>query len=363
MARRLTLRAPIALAAVLALGPAPGALAAPGDGRVTLRLDRGLRGSLKQRGVKLRAARPASRRSGGIINLPVTDGGMERSGKGRLVTQGGIEFAGRGRRATFRNLVLDTAFGKLSGRLDGRRLTLATPFGLSRELHGFAVEVGVRRLALTRSGAAAINARLGIPSLVQAGRRLASATAVSPIAHLPVLGGQAYFAFAPGFAENLKSLNVNVKALGDAWAGGSREAPTVAVTDITGEAAPDFNEGIIRSDGGFALKLFKSSAEVAVHDVRFNFSSSVAAGSITTSFTLPAEARVTRFAEFQLSVTHKNPVTGVLSTPNSPATMTRGLAERLNQVLAGPKGRPSFFVEGEPFAEIAFNLKTRRPRR
>ena len=43
-----------------------------------------------------------------------------------------------------------------------------------------------------------------------------------------------------------------------------------------------------------------------------------------------------------------------------PATMTRAFAERLNEVLAAPKGRPSLFEAGEPFGEIAFNLETRR---
>jgi hypothetical protein len=352
------------LAAVVALGAAtPAGAATTDEGRVTLKLDRGLRGSLMRNGVRVRAATPAEGRGPGVINLPVTDGGMERSGKGRLVTQGGIAFEARGRQAIFRNLVFDTAFGKLSGRLDGLRLVLATPSRLSRQLHGFTVEVGARRMTLTRDGAAAINASLGVPGLVRAGQRLASATSVSPIAHIPVLDGQAYIAFAPAFAAKLKILNVNVKALGDAWSGGSRDAPTVAVTHLAGEAAPDFNEGIIESDGGYAFKRFGSSAEVAVHDVRFNFSNWVAGGSVTSGFTLPAEAGLTRFAEFQLSVTHKNPVTGVLSTPNSPARLTRGFAQRLNRALAEPNGRPGLFVEGEPLAEVAFNLRTRSPRR
>lgn len=347
------------LAAVLALGlSAPVSAATTDKGRVTLKLDRALQGSLKQDGVKLRAASPAEGRGGGVINLPVTDGGMERSGKGRLVTGGAIQFEARGRRAAFRNLVLDTSFGILSGRgLDGRRVPLATPFGLSRELHGFAVEVSVRRLVLTRSGAAAINTGLGMPGLVRGGQALASATAVSPIAHIPVIDGRTYLVFGETFFEKLKSLRVTTKPLGNAWLGGT----SIAIPDTVGTVSLDLSEGTIASDDGFALKQFESSAELAIHNVKYELAGGVVKGGITTSYTLPSESRVTPLVRFRLSVTHKNAYTGELSGSAVSARLTKEFAARLNEVLAEPKGFGPVFEAGEPL-EVALGLQTRRRR-
>ena len=167
-----------ALAAMLTLGLlAPAGAPAATEGRLTLTLDRGLQTSLNRGGATLRGVRPALGR-GRVINLPVRGGGLEYSGEGRLVTVGGLEFAAGGRRATFRDLVLDTAFGTLSGTLNGRRLALASAFGLSSERKGFAIVVGLRRLKLTRGAAGAINASLDRPGLLGAGQRLASAVGI-----------------------------------------------------------------------------------------------------------------------------------------------------------------------------------------
>ena len=105
------------LVGMLALGLAgPASADAATEGRLTLEIDRGLQFSLNREGAKLRGLKPALGRAG-VINLPVEGGGVEYSGKGRLVTAGGLQFAAKGRRATFRDLVLDTAFGTLSAKL------------------------------------------------------------------------------------------------------------------------------------------------------------------------------------------------------------------------------------------------------
>jgi hypothetical protein len=131
--------------------------------------------------------------------------------------------------------VLDTAFGTLSAKLGGQRLALATVVGLSRERHGFAIELHLRRLTLTRSAAAAIDASLGIPGLVRPGQALASATAVSPIAHIPVIDGRTYLVFGEMFFEKLKSLRVTTKPLGNAWLGGT----SIAIPDTVGNVSLD----------------------------------------------------------------------------------------------------------------------------
>jgi hypothetical protein len=356
--KRIVKAAVLAVMFVFALAAQAGA-ATPAEGRVTLKLDRGLRSSLKSEGAKVRGVRPAVGRVA-VINLPMEGGGVEISGKGRLVTAGGIEFAARGRRATLRDLVLDTAFGTLSARLGSRRLALASVTGLSRERNGFAIEVGMRRLTLTRAAAAAIDAKLGTTGLLRGGQRLASATAVSLIAHIPVIDGRVYLSFATGFAEKLRTIRVNVKPLGNAWLGGSQEAPMVAITHTVGRAALDLSEGPLSSESGFAFKQFESSAELALHDIVFDLGAKTARGGITTPFSLPAEAKITPFATFQLPVTYRNSHTGALSTPNSPVKVTGPFAARLNEVLAAPKNQPSLFVAGEPLGEVAFNLETRR---
>jgi len=356
MACRLTLRLLVSLAFLLALGPTGGALAASGDGRVTLELDPGLRSSLNRGGAKLRGLKPAAGRAG-VINLPAKGGGVEISGKGRLPTVGAIQFAARGRRATFRDVVLDTAFGTLSAKLRGRRLALAGVSGLSRERHGFAVELHLRRLTLTRSAAAAIDASLGIPGLVRPGQALASATAVSPIAHIPVLDGRTYLVFGERFFEKLRSLRVTTKPLGNAWLSGT----SIAIPDTVGTISLDFSEGTIASDDGFALKQFESSAELAVHNVKYELAGGLVKGGITTRYTLASESRMTPLARFRLSVTHRNAYTGELSASAVSARTTKEFAARLNEVLAEPKGFGPLFEAGEPL-EVALGLQTRRRR-
>ena len=134
----------------------------------------------------------------------------------------------------------------------------------------------------------------------------------------------------------------------------------VAITHTVGRAALDLSEGPLSSESGFAFKQFESSAELALHDIVFDLGAKTARGGITTPFSLPAEAKITPFATFQLPVTYRNSHTGALSTPNSPVKVTGPFAARLNEVLAAPKNQPSLFVAGEPLGEVAFNLETRR---
>jgi hypothetical protein len=341
------------LVALLALGlAAPVSAELANEGRVTLRLDRGLRSTLSREGVKVRGLQPAVGRLG-LINLPVEGGGVEPSGKGRLVTAGGIEFAANGRRATFRDLVLDTAFGTLSAKLGGRRLGLATVGGLSSERHGFAIELGLSRLTLTGAGAATIGATLGMPGLLRGGRPLASATAVSRLERVPVIDGRNQLNFGDSFFEKLKALRVNTKPIGNAWALGTY----FAIPDTVGWAALDLSSGVFQSDDGIALKQFESSAELALHNVAFNLGTGIVKAGITTPFNLPSEARVTPLVKFRLTVAHKNANTGELSGAAT-GTLTTAFADRLNESFAVLKGIAPPFAGGEP-VQIGLGLQTR----
>jgi hypothetical protein len=270
------------------------------------------------------------------------------------VTAGALEFAARGRRATFRDLVLDTAFGTLSGKLNGRRLALAGAFGLSSERKGFAVVIGLRKLKLTRGAAMAMNRSLGIPGLFRAGQRLASATGVCRAEQIPVHDGRTYLDFGDPFFEKLRSLRVNTKPIGNAWVLGTY----FAIPDTVGEVALDFASGGVASDDGVALKQFESNAALDLHDFEYDFAAGVVRASIGTRYTLPSEARVTPLARFRVTVTHKNAYTGELSA-SATGTLTEAFADRLNEAFAEPKGIAPPFAGGDPLT-IGFGLQTRR---
>jgi hypothetical protein len=342
------------LLAMLTLGlTGPASAGAATEGRLTLEIDRGLRFSLNREGAKLRGLKPALGRAG-VINLPVEGGGVEYSGKGRLVTAGGLQFAAKGRRATFRDLVLDTAFGTLSAKLGGRRLALATVSGLSSERQGFAVVLELRRLTLTKGAARAIDSSLGIPGLLRPGQALASATGVGRAERIPVLDGRTQLDFGDPFFEKLRALKVNTKPIGNAWVLGTY----FAIPDTVGEVALDFSGGRVASDDGVALKQFESNAALDLHNVEYDFAAGVVRAGITTRYTLPSEARVTPLARFRVSVTHKNAYTGELSAA-ARGTLTSAFADRLNEAFAEPKGLAPPFAGGEPLT-IAFGLQTRR---
>jgi hypothetical protein len=342
------------LAALLALCLVPVAGASTvGEGRLTLDLQPRLLRSLHERGVRLRSVRPALGR-GSVINLPVEGGGLEYSGYGRLLMSGGLEFRAMGRRATFSDLRLDTTFGTLTARLNGRAMALAGVYGQSIEWKRFAAELDLRKLKLTQRAAAAINASLGMRGLLRAGQKLGSATAVGRFETVRVVDGTAYLDFDVGFSEKLRALGVETRPLGGSWLSGT----SVAIPDVFGEVAPDLSGGRAWSEQGFALTQSESSAELILHDIEFGFEAGVVIAEATPSLAVPSEARTTALARFRLPVTHKSAVTGALTTPNSPATMTAAFAARLNQAFAAPRGLSPPFAAGEPL-QIAFNLKSR----
>jgi hypothetical protein len=342
----------LALLLALALVPAAGANTV-GEGRLTFELQPRFVSSLHERGARLKGVKPALGR-GSVINLPVVDGGLEHNGYGRLLMSGGLEFRAMGRTATLRDLVLDATFGTLTARLNGRTLALAGAQGQSFEWKRFAAELDLRKLRLTRRAAAAINASLGARGLLRAGETLGGATAVGRFDSVRVVDGSAYLGFGDGLFEKLRALRVDTKPLGNAWVSGT----SFVIPDTFGELAPDFSGGRAWSEDGFALEQLESNAELVLYDFEFGFSSGVVRAEITTPYSLPSEARSTVLARFRLPVTYKNAVTGALTTPDSPATLTAAFAARLNEVFAAPKGLPPPFAAGEPL-QIAFNLKSR----
>ena len=315
------------LAALLALGLVPAAGASTvGEGRLTLDLQPRLLTSLRERGVRLQSVMPALGR-GSVINLPVEGGGLEYSGYGRLLMSGGLEFRAMGRRATFSDLTLDTTFGTLTARLNGRAMALAGVYGQSTEWKRFAAELDLRKLKLTQRAAAAINASLGMRGLLRAGQRLGSGTAVGRFETVRVVDGSAYLGFGVGFSEKLRALGVETKPLGGSWLSGT----SVAIPDVFGEVAPDFSGGRAWSEQGFALTQSESSAELILHDLEFGFAAGVIVAEATPSLAAPRRGADDGPGSVSAARHHKNAVTGALTTPNSPATMTAAFAARLNR--------------------------------
>jgi hypothetical protein len=358
------LRRTLLLLILLALGPAAEASADPvADGRVTFELGSGFLKSLHDRGAKLRGLKPASGRDE-VINVPVRGGRLAKWRDGRLLLEGRVRLATPRGAATLADLVLDTEDRTLSARLTGRRVELAAVHGLTRGRHGFAAELTLKSLTLTGAGAAAIDSSVGIPGLLRGGQAIGSATAVARFNRLTVIDGRLIFVLAEGLAEKLRTLKVNLKALGDTGLTGGPGRPIVWIPDTVGSAALDLSSGSVRSEDGFVLKQFETTSELALHGIEFDFGSKLARAGVTTRYTLPSEARATAFAAaLRFPVAYNNAYTGEISSPSSPGTLTPELAARLNEVFAKPKGLPGLFEAGEPLGDLSVGLQTRRPRR
>lgn len=346
-------------AAILALAMLPAAQAAAApveEGRVTLRLSSAnLLMAKVFGGVKVRGLKPALGHDE-LINLPVGGGRLNGAGKGRLVLDGALRLTTHRRAATLTDLVLDTEERTLSAKQGGHRIALARVRRPKAARRGFGTEVALR-LAITREAATLVNSKAGLPGLIRPGEALGSAQAIARFERVKVIDGRTYLDVGDPFLEKLRALKVNTKAIGNAWALGTY----FAIPDTVGEAALDLSGGRVVSDDGIALKQFESDAELALHNVEYDFDRGVVSAGITTAFTLPSEAKVTPLVRFRLTVTHKNAHTGELSG-GATGALTDAFADRLNEAFAAPKGIAPPFAGGEP-VQISFSLQTRRPPR
>ena len=142
-------------------------------------------------------------------------------GTGYAFERGGLSFRGPGGAASLHKLVLNTAKGRFSAKIDGRDTVLAYPERVDGRPTRYGLEVAVKRLALTGAGARALNRALGLKRVFVAGSALATARVEGETYIIPVSRTSLEFSFDEGFRQKLADLGVIVAPTGSAQQLGS----------------------------------------------------------------------------------------------------------------------------------------------
>jgi hypothetical protein len=208
-----------AFASALAWAPLAGGAAAPvAEGRTTLQLNAGLYRQLRNDDVRLVELKGAKAR-GRTVTLPVDGGELDSQETSVDVAhEGGFKLIAGRRVATVRKLSLDTAAARLSGRIDGKRLEIASLIGLDTEHEGFGVEVDLNGLRLTGKAALALNRALGLHRVFKRGNSLGILSSVVQPEIVTIPNGTISMG-GPGTAfSKLESLDVQMGL----WGGSER---------------------------------------------------------------------------------------------------------------------------------------------
>lgn len=353
MSRRSLLPAAL-LGLLLSLGPAGGATAdTVSGGSVRLGLVPDLTRTLRTAGVKLSPLGPA-RLKGSSLVLPV-EGGELKNGKGRLAVSGGLRLAAGKRSVALREVVFDTTSGAMLAELGNRRLRIAVARRPRVERDGFGFEATLGKLVLTAAGARQIDQGLALPGLLGAPDVVGTATAGIRFDQVSVTHGTAYLTLEDPFLAKLRALQVEVEPASSAGWLFSRSPLTVAIPGLAGSLALDGSAGVLQSPEG--LRLIRSAGPAPGQVSLVGFALDFGAKSLVADIAGPPSLRAERaaFGSFQMPVFHKNAFTGVFSAPNSPVTVSPGLATALNAVFTPAQQQ---FQSGEPLGQLAFMAGT-----
>lgn len=361
MSRRL-LFAVALLGLLLTLGPAGAAADEVSGGSVRLSLAPKLAATLRTAGVKLSAHSTAQLKGRNLV-LPVYGGetydGNVPAGTGRILTAGRLDLSSDGGHSQeVSEVIFDTKTGAMFATLDeGGRTRIAVARRPRVKRDGFGFEATLGKLVFTKLGASFLDRELGLPRLLRAGDVLGTAIAGTRFEEVSATDGTAYLTLDEPLLGKLRALQVEV---GPASAAGwlfSRSPLTVAVPGLQGSIALDLSAGALQTTEG--LRLIRSGGpapgEVSLLGFVLDFANKTLVANIGGPPSLQAERAA--FGSFQLPVTHKNAFTGVFSAPNSPVTVSQGLATALNAVFA-PSQQPPPFAAGEPLGQLAFMAGT-----
>jgi hypothetical protein len=214
---------------------------------------------LKTFGIKIQKVKPAKLK-GQKATFTVSGGEMDpTNGLGTLTLSGGLKFKAGKKSATVKGLVLSTAQNKLTGKVSGKKVTLAKLSGLSFSRVGFGVKVNLKKLKLQGAAAKQLNKKLGYakgkPKPFIANKLIGKAAAEdqpSTVAVLPA--NNMVFTGDATLLGKLKDVEANVETI----------APTTQVANVFtspitgGTIAPTATAGTVMSSGGLKLvqKLF-----------------------------------------------------------------------------------------------------------
>jgi hypothetical protein len=245
-----------ALFALLAFAPFASAAPDPvASGTTTVTLTSSFNNYLKTFGIKTSKVAPAKVK-GAKATFTVTGGSLDpTTGLGEVTLGGGLKLKAGKKTSTIKSLVLNTKKKALTGKVGGKKVKIASVSGWSFVRNGFGVNLTVKKLKLTGSGASALNKALGFskgtPKPFQGGKLIAKAAAEtqpSTVTVLPV--GNMTFVASPVLLTKLKNVEVKLQTLGLT----QQTAPTTFTGPIIGgTVSPIGTAGVVQS--GIGIKM------------------------------------------------------------------------------------------------------------
>jgi hypothetical protein len=209
-----------ALFALLAFAPLASATPDPvASGSTTITLNSGFTKYLKTFGIKTLKVSPAKLK-GSKATFTVTGGSLDpTTGLGEVTLGGGLKFKAGKKSATVKSLVVNTSKKSLSGKVGGKKVSIASIAGWSFARNGFGVNLTIKKLKLTSAGANALNKALGFskgnPKPFLKNKLIAKAAAEtqpSTVTVLPV--GEMTFNGSPTLLTKLSNVEVKLQTLG-----------------------------------------------------------------------------------------------------------------------------------------------------
>lgn len=246
------LAAAMALAACLLLALPVASPAEPiRKGTTQLRLSRDLMTALKADGMRLTKLREAKAR-GRVVSLPIGSGEVDlTNASGSIEHDGGFALVAGRRTVEVTALRLDTAKHGLWGKLDGRRLKLASFAAFTVERDGFGDDIGVAALKLRPMVAHLLNSKLGLRGVFPARAPFASLSSGFKPLFDTVASGSLVLTLDPITLAKLGAAGVTPAPF-EALVLGS-EPPSYAASLSAGAIYPDLRGGSASVDAGLRL--------------------------------------------------------------------------------------------------------------
>ncbi len=403
----------VALVALLAFAPLASATSDPvASGTTTITLNKGLVNKLKNVGVKVLKASPATVK-GRTVTLPVSGGSVDpTTGQGTVEHSGGIKFKRGKKTAPVNTLVLDTTTSSLNAKVAGKTMKLASVSGVTFVRNGFGVTVSIGKLKLTGKAAQQLNKKLSIANPAKGKGKASKLASVSkgkaaqkPFKGNQVLGsssseaqpktvavlptGNATLALSASAVQKLNNVGPHPPGEPGPFAvklstvppttASLTIPPTLAFPINGGTISPAATSGVLQTSGG--LQLIQSLEAAPPPGTRGvttltmgNIWVDLAAKTATVEVTIenPKTPAVnlgnlgrSSIADIQLTgaTITSDPATRTVSVQNATATLQAVTAETLNAVFINEiekaLGMPQEkFAGGDPLGVFSFTAQT-----
>lgn len=245
-----------ALIALLAFAPFASAAADPvGSGTTTVTLNGGWTNYLKTFGIKIQKI-GNTKLKGKKATFKNTGGSVDpTNGQGEVTLGGGLQFKAGKNKAKVNGLVLNTKKKALFGKVNGKKVKVATVAGWSQTRNGFGVNLKVKKLKLTNAAATQLNKKTGYakgkPKPFLKNKLIGKGSSEVQPATVTVLpGGLMNLATNPATIGKLKEVGVSIPVTAPTT---EPSAGLYAFPIVGGSLAPGGNAGTAQSAGGLQL--------------------------------------------------------------------------------------------------------------